>query len=1504
MVVSSGRYYCSILVDLTNFREKYKITGTAYLQDWMDSSNTPNVKYYLIKNEQSVYVNPFLDISKNYNQSSWTTVSKNFSVDKANEKNGNTYNQVDITGGNKYYITVNYLHGRYYINGGYANQGPHTRIYDIKAQSLDSDEEFIFFDELENVNPKNNLNVTESLTNYLLTDTNSPILSVEVKNKYIKRVTINITKKDGETGDILSGAQYKITGPGLPSNGKYITIDNNGKASIDLYLSYTGSYNNIPGMNENYPKNNYYTLEEITPPKGYTKEDKPVIFSLTSNVLSSNGELSYNYITRYNLDGIKFDESEIDTENLEWNVVLNDYPIIKVTKKDEETDEVLPNTYYAVYKVTRADSTETIDFAKDDEGNYIGEKLTIDGEEYYVVKTNENGEFTLNLPSGTYQLKEIQAADDKYEISDQIHYFGVGETVPYQAAGLSLVNGFTLEDVPYNENNTFVYRTSDGGIAVVIVGTGGSYSGPIYLLKYDANNNLVYNKTYTISFGYTGYYTYFDDPDRKELSGSGYEWNNDSTYNVAFQETDDAYYLLGKYHDIFKIDKATGDVIFESNKVNKSETINEWYAYCDKYPGSTYPDYEINPNNDTQYYCSNTNTHYYNYFSNSDYYTYGSFTENGEAYTFSRLQGGGYYHYKLKDGTIITPNSSGYEDFLLKFNNQGELVNAVSLYEKLQPVKEAYITENYPDLDEVIEASLEYSYAHSSDSTQSLISYDGYTIPKLSLNNSAVMGVKELSNGDIIIVGYDDIISYKYQYKSSYYPNGTSSSSSQSMAFAARLDSDYNVKAYTLLGADGNPVDLYSNANYNDKVYKIYDDGSIDFAFDSSVTVGVPENQTSENGYHGTNVAKYMLSDESHKFGGFYEEGYPTGHTINAIYKIDKDFKPVRGVEIGRSSKNYELSDTTNDMKRMYYFGGYFTIIPVEDGYIIGNQINSTGYITSYSDNWNAVELASGETIHLDGKTHYILYKVNFDSSIEWVKQYSNVNTNRYGINFIDLNDNKILMARSSAGASFAQSALGSTDGSIVLSKNDPDYYHIKGNSNQLILEFELKDEVTPSSPEAFSLNLKNKRKEYKVKITNNEGGSFDITDNDSNVVYQGNKPGEIETIKHGDNSQNNIKIIPNRGYGIKEITVNGSKASFSVDNDGNVILDKFNNVREDKNINVTFELGQSRVVVHHYLKDTTTKIASDELLTGRINSIYETEAKIDGLYTLAKDSNGDYIVPANSTGKYTVEPIEVTYYYDYNMVKLIVNFYKQDTEEPVANSIESVYSYGSRYLTQALDIEHYTVTGVVGQESGILSDDLTEVTYFYNNAATGIVKVNFLDEVTGEPVANQVEKVVPINVRYETEKLATDPQGYEYSHSDGPEVGVIEEEDARVVVTYYYSRIKSTITTRYLDPETKKDITEKDIQVVNIGDRYETHELDNIPKGYKLKEVPGNASGVANTRNIEVIYYYEKIKEVKDEEEIPDVPNTLDNSFKYVILGFTSIIGLIISYKIKKKVN
>ena len=1501
MKVSGGTYRCNIEIDLTNYRDKYHITGNAYLMDYFDSSNNPYVRLSLLKNEQGITRNPFIEVRKAYTANGWYSNSKNFDVYKAYEKENNTYKEVDIAGGDKYYISVEYLHGRYYIDGGYANTGPWTKIQSLKALPINSSIEFIFQDELSDVNPKNNLNVSQTLLNSRLTDTDNPILKVDVKNKYIKKVKIKFNKLDGETNEALSGAQYKITGPGLPGGSKYFTVDSEGKASLELYMSYSGSYSYVPGMNNNYPVENYYKLEEVTPPKGYSKEDKPIVFKLDGYVNYTNGNLSYAYNTKYNLteSNAKFASVEIDEETLEWDVALKDYPIVKITKKDEETDELLPNTFYAVYKVSRANGVETIDFATDDEGKYIGEKLTIDGKDYYVVKTNEKGTLSLNLSSGQYQLKEIQAADDKYEISDQITYFGVGETVPYQSAGLSLVDGFVLDNLtlPTNERTSRIYKTNDGGFLITVIGSNDSYGGPLNLIKLDSEKNMLWNKSLSFAYKQKVYYEYFDDPER--VVDAGYYRYNNNTYSaehVSFKEVEDGYYFLGPYNDIYKLNKETGEVILHNGVENESKSITTYTGYCDKGTGGSYNDYTLNPNVEDKYYCTSDYIDY-NSWSNYDYKQHGDFTDNGEAIILSKQYGEGNYGIMLEDGTRFKITGGGYQYFLLKYNNKGKLLEANNINEKIRNAEIKFLEDNFEEgeFQTILENDAKRYNATATDLT--------YEIPPLEIDSNYLNNFKVLPNGDIVLIANISFIKSNYTYTDS---SGRTNTASRNITAAVliRFDKNYNVKLFTTLGVNGERADIYSNANYVDEQVKVNDDGSFMY-FERNTTVKGVDLKIDN---YDINRRIYMTENNIFEFPK--EEGYSLGYYTNNIYSWDKNGKPVETVEIARSSQDNNKYDISNDFKRVYNFNSAFTIIPVEDGYIVGNQIQYKGnYYPHNIDVYYTVELASGETIQIDNKTSYIIYKVNKDSSIEWLKQYGNLNTNKYGVEFKDLFDNKFYLYKVGSNYSYVNSCLEPNGEELITSVNDLEHYKINADDKNAslysyFLEFELKDEVKPEAPSATNIVLKNKRKEYKVNITNNEGGTFDITDQEDNIIYQGNNPQEVETIKHGDNSLNVIKIIPNRGYGVKNITVNGNKAAYNVDEDGNIILHQFDNVTENKNINVTFELGNSRVVVHHYLKDTNTKIASDELLTGKIGEDYVTEARGNSLYTLAKDSNGDYIVPENYKGKYTVEPKEVIYYYDYNMVKLKINFYKNNTDIKVADSIEEAYVLGSKYITKALDIEHYKVVGVLGQETGNLMNDLTEVTYFYDGTETGKIEVNYIDMDTGDKVAPTATKIIPINTRYETDKLEIDPFGYEYSHSEGDVVGTISEADEKVVVTYFYKRIKSNITTRYLDPETKKDITEKDIQVVNIGDRYETHELDNIPKGYKLKEVPDNASGIADKKDIEVVYYYEKIKEVKEEQEIPDVPNTLDNSFKYVILGFTSIIGLIISYKIKKKVN
>lgn len=1543
-ISGSGVKECYLEVDLTKYRELYNISGSAYVYDYFNGSYRPVLDVTVTKDEKKNNAPAMVHLWTNNSTSTYyQSRSGTLNTTKAYAYNNGSFNEEDILGGHKYYIYIKY-------NRAYSSTYTYGQLSGIEIKSTKNKPEFIFVDGKENVHPKfkensstlvDNESVTQKLINYSLNDTSNPILEVEVKNKYLEKAYIEINKIDGENDEILSGAQFKVSGPGLPENGKYVTVNNEGKATVEVYQSISGSWSYMPGMTSTYPRDNFYTVEEVLPPKGYSLDNKKYTFKLVKyvNYNYDTEELSYDYRTEYDLYNAmgnnnynnKFSKVEIDENTKTWKVTVKDFPIAKFTKIDAETGVVLPNTYYAVYAVYRKNGTETIDFAKDSDGNYIGEKMRINGQDYYIVKTDENGSFTLNLSGGQYQLREVQAADNKYKIDDQIIYFGIGESVPYQADGLTLASATAIDSSNFSERSAKVYPTEDGGFIITSIYNG--YSGQMAITKLDSNKQEVWSKRLNPGYKYEYNYGYFDDPNRLyKYNESSYYYGN--AYHITYKELDDGYYFASYDYDMFKLDKETGDVLVHSSEDHPGKYIQTFTDYCDVPEGeniANYSEYVVNPNYDDKVYCKDNNWMYYNYFGSYGYDQHTDFDSEGNLYVMTQVSTGDHYGYMLKDGTKIEVPEKKVtdikgreirinEEMLLKFNKNGELVSATPVGDIIYNAKVDYINSTYPDLDEAWER-----YNNRQNNY-----YDGkvteYRIAQRSLNTDYMNNFKVLDNGDIVFAAQDTVFEYKYIRDGSEYSN------SFSIPFIIKLDKDLNVKNYMFLGYNGNTVSLSYSSSYEDPYFNIRDDGSFDYFYTSSSTFGNDFKLSDE-------IVSYLVSAPKNRFETPKEEGHPEGIYTLPIYKWDSNGNPEKAVELMRPSRYPDLEDTTNDMKRVYNNYWYFTVADVGDGYIVASPITGTGYTFNNSESFRTVELKSGEVVRFDEKTSFIVYKVNNDSSVEWIKQYGNIFSNRYGIERINMYENKFYTVKYNLGAEWSANNLGATNGEVITSINDLEHADLNGDTNFSFLEFELRDEVKAEAPEAYNLTLENRRKEYKVTVTSNEGGSFDVKDENNEILYTGTSPDTIETIKHGDDSKNKLIVKPNTNYGIKSITVNGESASYTVNNDGTIVLNKFEDVQEDKNINVVFELGSSRVLVHHYLKDSTTKVFDDELLQGKINDTYETEAHADELYSLVKDSNDEYILPSNYKGKFTRDPIEVIYYYDFNKVELIVNYFKLDTEEPLAPSIYNQYLVGYEYFVQALDIPNYRVVNVLGDEQGKLNREVTEVTYYYDTddepappTGQGTVTVHHVANDTCRELVPPIRRTLDYNTAYTTEVLADIPEGYRYRSRSVNHFGIITEENNSVDVYYYYDRIKSHITVKYVDIDTNEEIADRMNIYVNLGKRYETKESKYIPEGYVFKSKTSNASGTANEESIEVVYKYTKTKgsntdntsnsnknsnsnktsnpndssnsnkAVKGANE--KSPNTGDFIGKYIIIGIISIIGIITAIMIVKKLK
>ena len=104
-------------------------------------------------------------------------------------------------------------------------------------------------------------------------------------------------------------------------------------------------------------------------------------------------------------------------------------------------------------------------------------------------------------------------------------------------------------------------------------------------------------------------------------------------------------------------------------------------------------------------------------------------------------------------------------------------------------------------------------------------------------------------------------------------------------------------------------------------------------------------------------------------------------------------------------------------------------------------------------------------------------------------------------------------------------------------------------------------------------------------------------------------------------------------------------------------------------NIEIKNQKGTD-IIVHHYYKNpdgtyTTNKVATDDIYVGKVGDKYTTNPHVNlPDITLEKDTNGKYVIPSNAVGTYSETPIEVTYYYEAQPIKLTIHHYLVGTED------------------------------------------------------------------------------------------------------------------------------------------------------------------------------------------------------------------------------------------------
>ena len=317
---------------------------------------------------------------------------------------------------------------------------------------------------------------------------------------------------------------------------------------------------------------------------------------------------------------------------------------------------------------------------------------------------------------------------------------------------------------------------------------------------------------------------------------------------------------------------------------------------------------------------------------------------------------------------------------------------------------------------------------------------------------------------------------------------------------------------------------------------------------------------------------------------------------------------------------------------------------------------------------------------------------------------------------------------------------------------------------------------------------------------------------------------------------------------------------------------------------------AKAKLIVHHYIKGTTIKLADDEMYEGKSGDSYTTNPKLDlDKYELEKDLNGAFVLPSNAVGKYKTGTTEVTYYYVEKSIPLTVHHYIEGTTEKVplkaggtASDVTGSGKEGESYTTSAIAddklSDEYELVETPSNASGTYSGNEVVVTYYYKKVARDVNLVKYKEdgktplagakfEINGVEYTTDENGKIKANLEFGTYDVTETeaPDGYKLPSNPTTKVTITKATPETITITN--EKKTGTVTVHhYIEGTTTKvpladgSTAADEIKIGNVGDIYATKSVDNLSERYELVSEPSNGSGTYIDGNIEVIYYYKTI--------------------------------------------
>ena len=182
--------------------------------------------------------------------------------------------------------------------------------------------------------------------------------------------------------------------------------------------------------------------------------------------------------------------------------------------------------------------------------------------------------------------------------------------------------------------------------------------------------------------------------------------------------------------------------------------------------------------------------------------------------------------------------------------------------------------------------------------------------------------------------------------------------------------------------------------------------------------------------------------------------------------------------------------------------------------------------------------------------------------------------------------------------------------------------------------------------------------------------------------------------------------------------------------------------------------------------------------------------------------------------------------------------------------SVSQTYKYGENYETHREVIENYEYVSRDGDETGTVLRPEILVQYNYRRKEADLV-VNYLEDGTDRVLKTASRHRMKYGEEYRVTK-ATIPS-YDYVKKTGDsEEGII---DGNKTINYYYAKKQATMTVKYLEVGTLRELATPTVKTYKYGDQYVAPRR--VISRYGIVSVSGDETGTIDG-DVEVIFYYD----------------------------------------------